>query len=192
MKHLRKAFLVLSVLFGLFSAAPAAAEAKTAAAELNASFRAGSGTVCVEAQDKDAPLPEQSRLHLEEGQTGTFRFAFDSPGEYRYRIRQLEGDEKGVTYDTCVYEAAACVTAAKDGTLTAVLVVKNVSSGNKTDKVTFRNETAVPPAHRTSLLQPVLTGDASALPLYAAGLALAAGLLGVLLYGKEKRHEINK
>ena len=59
MNHFRKTLLVLTVLCSLFTAVSAFAEGSTAKAELLAGFRQGSGTICNEAQDPDAPLPEK-------------------------------------------------------------------------------------------------------------------------------------
>ena len=74
------------------------------------------GTVTLEAVD-GAPLPETTKITTSTG--GSFRVQHSEPGDYTYKVRQIPGDRKDVTYDNQEYEVLIAVNIDESGKLSS-------------------------------------------------------------------------
>ena len=118
--------------------------------------------VQLEAEDAAFPMPENAeagicRLSLQ--QEGTFLpIQFRKPGIYRYRVRQLPGEDAGCQYDQEEYHLQITVTGDRSGELTAVMT--GTRNGRKTDQLLFRNtpEPQIPQTGESNLLGSSIAG----------------------------------
>lgn len=153
---------------------------ETATVEIPFTVKNGSGTVVIEAVG-GAPLPEQTEfVGVSEGKLTA---KYTEPGDYCYRIYQRPGTEKGITYDSTVYEICVSVFVKEDGTLYSVVACNEEGSPQKTDEVVFEN---IPERTKPEFPEEQKTGETGRIcPLDGddGGIAFVRHLL---LYGAKK------
>lgn len=121
MKKLGLWMAVLLLILSIFPLGAAAAEADGVAipVQVTAEGPEPEGnryTVVLEGLTPECPMPKDSRLVLEAGERGYFRFSCEKLGIFDYSIRQLPGTETNCTYDSRSYLLRLYVTAGEDGT----------------------------------------------------------------------------
>ena len=115
------------------------------------------GGTAVIITEVNCPLPDKSRITLEDGQSEAFHIDFTEEGTYSYLV-EIEPDERELTFDDTVYNVKVLVSE-DNGKLYTSILIYNTKSGNKYAPqgggddpctITFSNSTE-PPAPRTFL-----------------------------------------
>lgn len=83
---------------------------------------------------------------------------FNAPGEYRYRLAEVDGGLGGVTYDTTVYDATAKVVDNGDGTLGVTWSVSKDGKAPEGEEIVFANSYKAAGTSITFNAAKVLTG----------------------------------
>ena len=83
---------------------------------------------------------------------------FNAPGEYRYRLAEVDGGLGGVTYDTTVYDATAKVVDNGDGTLGVTWSVSKDGKALEGEEIVFANSYKAAGTSITFNAAKVLTG----------------------------------
>ncbi|WP_294784894.1 FctA domain-containing protein [uncultured Eubacterium sp.] len=162
-------------------------------------------TVVMEAADgrTDFPMPEQNQIQIGANGSGTFdSILYTTPGDYKYRIRQINGTDQNITYDAAEYNVTVRVTNAEDGDLEAEMWAVHPGQSEKQSQITFENKwktTETPgtidrPVKRTVKTVTAVTakapktGDMQNPALYVIVIIIAAGVaISVSLYRKYKK-----
>ena len=84
--------------------------------------------------------------------------SFNAPGEYRYRLAEVDGGLGGVTYDTTVYDATAKVVDNGDGTLGVTWSVSKDGKALEGKEIVFANSYKAAGTSITFNAAKVLTG----------------------------------
>ena len=84
--------------------------------------------------------------------------SFNAPGEYRYRLAEVDGGLGGVTYDTTVYDVAATVVDNGDGTLGVTWSVSKDGKPLEGKEIVFANSYKAAGTSITFNAAKVLTG----------------------------------
>lgn len=87
------------------------------------------GGTAVITTENNAPLPEDTRITVEDDKTESFSIVFTEAGDYSYTLR-VEPDERDIEFDTSVYNIVIYVVE-EDGVLHSLVVVYNYYSGEK-------------------------------------------------------------
>ncbi len=137
-------------------------------------------------------LYSQSGQKLEtvkNAENGSFEFteiSVQQAGEYTYTVRELKGEEKGITYDSAVYTVKVTVTDNLDGTFK---VEYDCLKGTETaDGITFANTYTEP-------VVPVIpeTGDTTNIALWIALLLVSGGgVIATTVYRRKRKSEEDK
>ena len=77
----------------------------------------------------NCPLPEQSNIHLKDGETGAFHITFNQIGDYTYTIKVLK-DDSDIICDKTVY-TVKCYVRDDDGKLFVTTVIYDSKTGKK-------------------------------------------------------------
>lgn len=124
------------------------------------------GGTAVVITEVNCPLPDKSRITLEDGQSEAFHIDFTEEGSYSYLV-EIEPDERELTFDDTVYNVKVFVSE-DNGKLYTSILIYNTKSGNKYApqgggddpcSVTFSNSTEPPVP--TSATEPVSPTDAA-------------------------------
>lgn len=75
--------------------------------------------------------------------TDSFTIHFNSPGNYKYRVSQIPGDDEYTTYDDAVY-IIYVVTFYDNDELVSALAISPEGDTDKVEKVEFNNKIAIP------------------------------------------------
>ncbi len=125
---------------------------------------------------------------------GGFAFAgiaVDAAGEYLYTVREVQGNAKGITYDTAVYTVKAVVTDNLDGTFRVEYTYQKGTQS--VGGVSFTNKYTAPipdPVPMPDDRENPKTGDNASFALWLALLFVSGGaLLGTSLKGKKRPAE---
>ena len=59
---------------------------------------------------------------------------YDTEGTYEYEVREVKGNEQGVTYDETVYEVKVAVTGNEDGTKDVVVSYRKQSKEGEPER----------------------------------------------------------
>lgn len=127
------------------------------------------GGTAVIITEVNCPLPDKSRITLEDGQSEAFHIDFTEEGTYSYLV-EIEPDERELTFDDTVYNVKVLVSE-DNGKLYTSILIYNTKSGNKYAPqgggddpctITFSNSTE-PPAPTTAT-EPVSPTDATETP----------------------------
>lgn len=92
------------------------------------------------------------------GKVGFPAISFNAPGEYRYRLAEVDGGLGGVTYDTTVYDATAKVVDNGDGTLGVTWSVSKDGKALEGKEIVFANSYKAAGTSITFNAAKVLTG----------------------------------
>ena len=167
----------------LFTAAAPAYAAQETDARLVVTVKNAPGTVKIEALD-GAPEPVTAELTLQGD--GSFLMSFTEPGDYDYKITQIPGTKKGVTYDSTVYHLRVSVISDDEGKLSTQMTLSTEGSAHKPAACVFTNELPTPsPSPKPTRPK---TGDESQPWLYASLFLLsAAGLCALAAAAKKQK-----
>lgn len=177
---------------------PVRAEEKGTRIQIPVILQGTTGTVILEAEEADAPLPEQTELTVKKGEQAKFGpIWYEQPDDYHYRIYQETGNEENVTYDASVYFVTVRVTNGNHGQLEACLWCQKEGTENKLDTITFSNERTEKtveskPEIRKSVIyerKTVKTGDVAPIAVLAAISGISAGTLAAVERWKRKNEE---
>lgn len=122
------------------------------------------GGTAVIITEVNCPLPDKSKITLEDGQSEAFHIDFTEEGTYSYLVK-IEPDEREISFDDTVYNVKVFVSE-ENGKLYTSILIYNTKSGNKYApqgsgddpcSVTFSNSTE-PPAP-TSSSEPTLPAE---------------------------------
>ena len=80
------------------------------------------------AKTEKAPLPSETEVSVSNEKAVSFgTIQYDTEGTYEYEVREVKGNEQGVTYDETVYEVKVAVTGNEDGTKDVVVSYRKQS-----------------------------------------------------------------
>ena len=117
----------------------------------------------------NAPAPAQGSLQIKSGGTAYFTgFAFDAPGDYRYKITELNGGAAYTSYDATAYTVTIRVTGRTDGTLAAELWAVRGNETAKAGSVLFVNLSDPPAPAPAATAAPAREGKSAAAPVTVA------------------------
>lgn len=188
--------LILGVM-RIVGGVPVSAAETDVEASIPVTVREAAGTVIMEAEESDAPLPEQTELPIgtdKNQQFGPIRYS--EPEDYHYKIYQRTGNEKNVFYDTTVYEVTVRVTNSAAGELEAVVWCRKDGEESKADQIVFSNSVKKPVQENTQVRnvtvyksKTVKTGDAAPIAVLAAMSGISAGVLTAVERWKRKNEK---
>jgi hypothetical protein len=127
------------------------------------------GTLCIEAQQASAPLPEKNSMELADGEKGEVKITFEEPGTFIYRLYQPANEDPLIHLDPAVYILK--VIAGNEGRIENVLLRKE-GSDEKSARVSW---------HNSVKKQAAVTGDRNYIREYAVS-SLAALLIAAVLF----------
>ena len=93
--------ILIPGVMGLAGGVPVNAAETDVEVSIPVTVKEAAGTVVMEAEESDAPLPEQTELQIgtdENQKFGPIRYS--EPEDYHYKIYQWTGNEENVIYDT--------------------------------------------------------------------------------------------
>ena len=100
-----------------------------------------SGTCTVKIENLNgAPAPDAETKVVKDGGNDYFSVEITTPGIYSYKVYQVAGSDKSVSYDDTVYTITIYVTnGAKEGELSYIFSVDSSKTGLKPEKMEFTN-----------------------------------------------------
>lgn len=104
-------------------------------------------TFQLEAVDEDAPMPENDTITITGSGNAFFEeISYDTPDDYHYTIRELNGKLAGYTYDTSVFEVTVQVVCDEDdpNVLIANAYVSKNDGEDKYNQIRFVNQYRAP------------------------------------------------
>ena len=189
--------ILIPGVMGIAGGVPVSAAETNVEASIPVTVREAAGTVIMEAEESDAPLPEQTELPIgtdKNQQFGPIRYS--EPEDYHYKIYQRTGNEKNVIYDTTVYEVTVRVTNSAAGELEAVVWCRKDGEESKADQIVFSNSVKKPVQENTQVRnvtvyksKTVKTGDAAPIAVLAAMSGISAGVLTAVERWKRKNEK---
>ena len=189
--------ILIPGVMGLAGGVPVSAAETDVEVSIPVTVKEASGTVVMEAEESDAPLPEQTELQIgtdENQKFGPIRYS--EPEDYHYKIHQRTGNEENVIYDTTVYEVTVRVTNSAAGELEAAVWCQKDSEEEKSDQITFFNSVKKPVQENTPVRnvpvyksKTVKTGDAAPIAVLAAMSGISAGALTAVERWKRKNEK---
>ncbi len=87
------------------------------------------GGTAVIITEVNSPLPDRSKMTLDDGQSEAFHIMFSEEGSYSYTIR-TEPDDRDIRFDDTVYRVSVYVRE-ENGTLYTNLIIYNEKTGKK-------------------------------------------------------------
>jgi pilin isopeptide linkage protein len=177
-------------------------------------------TVTLSAADQQSVMPATTSFTATGNQTFNFGpMTFNTPGDYKYLVKEEKGSASNFTYDSSVYTVTVRVINDNKGGLIATVWAEKDGQTTKSDSVNFVNTYAAPTTSscpttsskackgtstvttvttvttvqnvtNVSTVKPVKTGDTSNVVLYMT--ALITSVIVALLIVMMKRHENNK
>lgn len=125
MKKLLSFSLVLMMIYAVLSIPCLAME--TASVDIGVDIENGGTAIII--TEVNCPMPDKSRMVLEDGEKGSFHIDFSEEGEYSYLI-QIEPDDREITFDDTIYNVKVYVNE-KNGKLYTSIVIYNEKTGSK-------------------------------------------------------------
>ena len=87
------------------------------------------------AKTEKAPLPSETEVSVSNEKAVSFgTIQYDTEGTYEYEVREVKGNEQGVTYDETVYEVKVAVTGNEDGTKDVVVSYRKQSKEGEPER----------------------------------------------------------
>ena len=189
--------ILIPGVMGLAGGVPVSAAETDVEVSIPVTVKEVAGTVVMEAEESDAPLPEQTELQIgtdENQKFGPIRYS--EPEDYHYKIYQRTGNEENVIYDTTVYEVTVRVTNSDAGELEAVVWCRKDGEESKSDQIIFSNSVKKTVQESTPVRnvpvyksKTVKTGDAAPIAVLAAMSGISAGVLTAVERWKRKNEK---
>ena len=189
--------LILFTWIGSMMAVPVYAGVSNVVVRIPVSVEGAAGTIVLEPEKADVPMPEQTELQIGKGEKQSFGLVqYEEPEDYHYKIYQKPGNAAYVTYDTTTYDVTVRVTNAEEGELEAVVWCEKEGTKGKSDEIVFTNSVKQPipaatPTGKTTVhrKQPVKTGDAAPIAVLTALSGISAGVLTAVERWKRKKED---
>ena len=87
------------------------------------------GGTAVVITEVNSPLPDKSKMTIDDGQSEAFHIEFSEPGNFNYTIR-IEPDDRDIRFDDTVYRVSIYIIE-ENGTLSSNIIIYNEKSGKK-------------------------------------------------------------
>ena len=145
------------------------------------------GDVKLETDNEDAPFPEKDTIHVKDGEVGKFIFSYDEPEHFKYKLQQVNMDDKNIVYDKTVYDIDVFISEDTSEKLQAKITVVKEDGSSKSEVVHLKNEKVKKPASGGSTPQ---TGDdLNKKELFSImGTVLIGFITSILLIKKKSRN----
>jgi len=103
---------------------------------------------------ENAPEPRENSIQINGNGSAEFKIDIDSVGRFDYEIREVEGNNKAIKYDTTVYKIIIAATYNDSGDITTSVILEN-GTNIKPEEVKFvdrsRNTVSVTPKIQKSI-----------------------------------------
>ena len=87
-----------------------------------------------------SPLPSATEIKIDSSKTSSFLISYKEVGNYNYKIYQPRTVSSDIDLDKTVYTVEVAINYGDDGKLAKSIIVKNASTGEKPDRILFRNK----------------------------------------------------
>lgn len=87
------------------------------------------GGTAVVITEVNSPLPDKSKMTIDDNQSEAFHIEFSEPGNFNYTIR-VEPDDRDIRFDDTVYRVSIYIIE-ENGTLSSNIIIYNEKSGKK-------------------------------------------------------------
>ena len=117
---MRKVF-ALCIVLTLFAAVLCAHASAAQSVPVDIWVTIQNGGTAVIITEVNSPLPDKSKMTIDDGQSEAFHIEFSEPGSYNYTIR-VEPDDRDIRFDDTVYRVSIYIIE-ENGTLSSNIII---------------------------------------------------------------------